>query len=59
MRPRLRNLITDVYKDVAYVLDEDAYSASEYQDVVRKRFVKAWEALVDGYKVEFHGGYVP
>jgi hypothetical protein len=51
MRPKLRNLITDVYKDVSYILDDDSYSAAEYQDVVRKRFVKAWEGLVDGYKV--------
>ena len=51
LRPKLRTLLTDVYKDVSYVLDEDAYTAAEYQDVVRKRFVKAWEGLVDGYKV--------
>ncbi|KAF7338520.1 hypothetical protein MVEN_02078100 [Mycena venus] len=53
MRPKLRNLITDVYKDVSYVLDDDSYSAAEYNDVVRKRFIKAWEGLVDGYKDTF------
>ncbi|KAF7359494.1 Cog4 domain-containing protein [Mycena sanguinolenta] len=53
MRPKLRNLITEVYKDVSYVLDDDSYSAAEYNDVVRKRFVKAWEGLVDGYKDTF------
>lgn len=52
MRPKLRTLISDVYKDVSYVLDDDAYSAAEYKDVVRKRFIKAWESLVDGYKVD-------
>lgn len=51
MRPKLRTLVQDVYKDVSYVLDEDNYSAAEYQDVVRKRFVKSWESLADGYKV--------
>lgn len=51
MRPKLRNLLNDVFKDVSYVLDDDSYSAAEYQDVVRKRFIKAWESLVDGYKV--------
>lgn len=51
MRPKLRTLIPDVYKDVSYVLDDDSYSAAEYQDVVRKRFIKAWESLADGYKV--------
>ena len=43
-------MLTDVYKDVSYVLDEDAYATSEYTDVVRKRFVKAWENIIEGYK---------
>lgn len=51
MRPKLRTLIVDVYRDVTYALDDDGYTAAEYQDVVRKRFVKAWEGLIDGYKV--------
>jgi len=51
LRPKLRTLLTDVYKDVSYVLDDDAYAAAEYQDVVRKRFIKAWEGLAEGYKV--------
>ncbi|KAF8553400.1 COG4-domain-containing protein [Imleria badia] len=50
MRPRLRTLIPDVYKDVSYVLDEDGYATAEYQDIVRKRYVKVWEGLTDGYK---------
>lgn len=55
MRPKLRTLIPDVYKDVSYVLDDEAYSAAEYQDVVRKRFIKLWESLVDVYRVgHFH-----
>lgn len=53
MRPRLRTLIPDVYKDVSYVLNEDGYATAEYQDIVRKRFVKVWEGLTDGYKVNF------
>ena len=51
MRPKLRTFIIDLYKDVSYELDEDSYAASAYQDVVRKRFIKSWEALVEGYKV--------
>lgn len=51
LRPKLRTLITDIYKDVSYVLDDDSYAVAEYNDVVRKRFVKAWEGLIDGYKV--------
>lgn len=58
MRPKLRNLISDVYKDVLYVLDDDGYSVAEYQDLVRKRFVKAWETLVDGYKVRIRACYI-
>ncbi|KAH9925281.1 COG4-domain-containing protein [Fomitopsis serialis] len=53
MRPRLRTFISDVYKDVSYVLDEDAYAQAGYSDIVRKRFVKSWETLVDGYKDTF------
>jgi hypothetical protein len=51
LRPKLRTFLTDVYKDVSYILDDDAYATAEYQDVTRKRFIKAWEGLVDGYKV--------
>lgn len=57
MRPKLRTFIPDVYRDVSYVLDEDSYAVAEYNDIVRKRFIKAWENLVDGYKVstcEYH-----
>lgn len=46
--------IPDVYKDVSYVLDDDSYAAAEYNDIVRKRFIKAWEGLVEGYKVSTH-----
>jgi conserved oligomeric Golgi complex subunit 4 len=51
MRPKLRNFIPEVYKDMSYLLDEDAYSGAEYHDLVRKRFIKGWEGLLDGYKV--------
>ncbi|CCM06080.1 uncharacterized protein FIBRA_08327 [Fibroporia radiculosa] len=53
MRPKLRTFIQDVYKDVSYILDEDSYATAEYNDAVRKRFIKAWEALVEGYKEIF------
>ncbi|KAJ3558060.1 hypothetical protein NM688_g1138 [Phlebia brevispora] len=53
LRPKLRMFIPDVYKDVSYVLDDDSYAAAEYNDIVRKRFVKAWEGLVEGYKDVF------
>jgi len=53
MRPKLRTLVVDVYRDVSYALDDDGYTAAEYQDLIRKRFVKAWEGLIDGYKEPF------
>ncbi|KAH8102832.1 COG4-domain-containing protein [Cristinia sonorae] len=53
LRPKLRTFIPDVYKDVTYTLDDDGYAAAEYNDVVRKRFTKAWEGLVEGYKDAF------
>ena len=52
LRPKLRTFIADIYRDVSYVLDEDTYAAAELQDTVRKRFVKAWETLIESYKVD-------
>lgn len=51
VRPKLRPLLSEVYKDVSYKLDEDAYSEAEYRDDVRKRFVKGWDALMSAYRV--------
>lgn len=56
IRPKLRNLVPDIYKDISYVLDDDGYSTADYQDLTRKRFVKVWESLVDGYKDTFSDG---
>lgn len=53
LRPKLRNLIPDVYKDVSYALDEEGYSTAEYKDIVRKRFIKSWDSFMDGYSVCF------
>ncbi|PPQ65096.1 hypothetical protein CVT24_003057 [Panaeolus cyanescens] len=53
LRPKLRNFISDVYKDISYVLDEDGYANAEYQNLTRKRFVKGWESILDGYKDAF------
>lgn len=50
-KPRLRGLLDDCYRDVDYDLDEDAFAMAEEDDLVRKRFIRAWEGLVDGYKV--------
>lgn len=46
-------MLSDCYKDVTYLLDEDSYADSEYQDLVRKRFIKQWEGLMEPYKDTF------
>ncbi|KAH7877730.1 COG4 transport protein-domain-containing protein [Lentinula edodes] len=53
IRPKLRTFITEVYRDVSYVLDDDSYSNAECQDLVRKRFIKSWDTLMDDYKDSF------
>lgn len=53
VRPRLRTLLSDCYKDVSYTLDEESYAEAEYADTVRKRFIKAWDALMDPYREPF------
>ncbi|KAG8757483.1 hypothetical protein FRC14_002012 [Serendipita sp. 396] len=53
IRPRLRAILQDVYKDQTYLLDDDSYAAAESNDLVRKRFIKSWEALMSGPKGTF------
>lgn len=50
-RPRLRPMLDECYRDVSYLLDEDAFADAEEHDVVRRRFVRAWEGIVEGFKV--------
>lgn len=50
LRPRLRQLLDEVYKDVRYVLDEDSFADAEERDVVRRRFVRLWTNLTEEYK---------
>jgi conserved oligomeric Golgi complex subunit 4 len=51
VRPKLRTFLADVYKDYTYVLDDDSYAAAEYNEVVKKRFIKNIDLIVTGYKV--------
>ena len=44
-------MLDDCYKDVKYDLDEDEFAVAEEDDLVRKRFIRSWENLVDGYRV--------
>lgn len=41
----------ECHKDVSYALDEDGYAESEYNDLVRKRFMRAWETMTQSYRV--------
>ncbi|WRT64259.1 uncharacterized protein IL334_001190 [Kwoniella shivajii] len=50
IKPRLRGLLDDCYREVTYLLDEDTFAEADESDLVRKRFVRGWEILVDGYK---------
>lgn len=53
MRPRLRTQLSDCYKDASYTLDEDSYGEAEYADIVRKRFIKSWDQLMEPYREPF------
>ncbi|GMK54850.1 hypothetical protein CspeluHIS016_0114360 [Cutaneotrichosporon spelunceum] len=53
IRPRLRPLLDECYRDVTYALGEDAFADAEDQDLVRRRFVRGWENLMDGYRSSF------
>lgn len=50
LRPRLRPILSDVYKDVSYLLDDDGYAEAEYSNRVQKRFVAAWEHALRPYQ---------
>lgn len=45
-----------MYKDLTYALDEDGFAEAEEADLMRKRFIRGWEGLVDGYRVSICEG---
>lgn len=51
MRPKLRGLLDECYKDVSYVLDEEEFAEVDEGDIVRKRFARGWQNLMGSYKV--------
>jgi hypothetical protein len=59
IRPRLRNLLDEVYRDTTYLLDEDGFAEADEADIVRKRFARGWEILVEGYRVSRGSGPSP
>lgn len=50
IRSRIRSILSDCYKDITYVLDDQSYAEAELQDLFRKRFQRAWEALMHPYR---------
>ncbi|PLW24624.1 hypothetical protein PCASD_01410 [Puccinia coronata f. sp. avenae] len=55
IRSKIRSILSECYKDVTYVLDEQSYAEAEVQDLFRKRFQKAWESLMDPYRDSMTG----
>lgn len=51
LKPGLRPLFHESYKDVKYVLDEEEYSEADVNDVFTKRFRARFDGMVEGYKV--------
>lgn len=46
-RPRLRLLLTETFRDVSYRISSEAdFAEAEYDDAVRRRFTKGWDAVV-------------
>ncbi|CDS01916.1 related to conserved oligomeric Golgi complex component 4 [Sporisorium scitamineum] len=54
--PRLRGLLLETYRDVSYVLDDESYSDAEARDLVRRRFVKAWDLVFHHFRGPFTEG---
>ncbi|TYJ56496.1 hypothetical protein B9479_002743 [Cryptococcus floricola] len=52
-RPRLRPLLDETYVNITYLLDEDSFGEADEMEYVKKRFVRGWGALVDGYRESF------
>ncbi|WVQ77082.1 hypothetical protein IAR50_006765 [Cryptococcus sp. DSM 104548] len=52
-RPRLRPLLDETYANVTYLLDEDGFGEADEMEYVKKRFVRGWEGLIDGYRESF------
>jgi conserved oligomeric Golgi complex subunit 4 len=58
IRPRLRALLDDCYRDVTYVLNESTFTEAEEGDLIRKRFIRQWQALFEGYRVRIPSSWL-
>ncbi|GBC08772.1 hypothetical protein RclHR1_08370009 [Rhizophagus clarus] len=53
IKPRIRPILQEAYKDIKYVLDEDEYHEQEADDNFAKRFVTGFDNLVKVYQATF------
>ncbi len=54
MKPRIKPILQEAYKDIKYVLDEDEYHEQESNDNFAKRFITGFDSLINIYKVREH-----
>lgn len=50
IEPRLQTLVTDVFRDMRYDLNEKAYSDAEESDTVPTRLRHGWDTFMHGYR---------
>ncbi|CAG8628414.1 3762_t:CDS:10 [Funneliformis mosseae] len=53
VKPRIRPILQEAYKDIKYVLDEDEYHEQDANDNFTKRFVAGFDNLVKIYQITF------
>ncbi|CAB4422955.1 unnamed protein product [Rhizophagus irregularis] len=53
IKPRIRPILQEAYKDIKYVLDEDEYHEQEADDNFAKRFVTGFDNLIKVYQATF------
>jgi hypothetical protein len=53
LKPRVRPLFQEAYRDVKYVLDEDEYNEADSNDVFVRRFTQGFTKLIDVYRRTF------
>ncbi|CAG8665219.1 5938_t:CDS:10 [Ambispora leptoticha] len=51
VKPRIRPILQEAYKDIKYVLNEDEYHDQESNDNFAKRFVNGFDSLLHIYKM--------
>lgn len=50
LKPRVRPLFQEAYRDVKYVLDEDEYNEADANDLFVRRFTQGFSKLIDIYR---------